>query len=37
MTKAEIQALADELGYVLSGSTKQELIDSFLAAQAAGG
>lgn len=33
MTVEEIQALATELGYSISGETKSELIDSFLAVQ----
>lgn len=33
MTVEEIQALATELGYSISGETKSELIESFLTAQ----
>lgn len=35
LTIAEIKQLAESLGYTISGSTKAELITSFLAAQAA--
>lgn len=35
MTVAEITALATELGYSISGSTKAAKIESFLNAQAA--
>lgn len=34
LTKAQIQDLAEELGYSITGSTKAELIEAFLAAQA---
>lgn len=33
MTVEEIQALATELGYSISGETKSEMIESFLSAQ----
>lgn len=33
LTKAQIQALAEECGYQLSGTTKAALIASFLTAQ----
>lgn len=35
MTITEIRQLAEELGYELAGSLKAEIIESFLAAQAA--
>ena len=37
LTIAEIKKLAESLGYTISGSTKAELIASFLAAQEAAG
>lgn len=33
MTMANIRALASDLGYSVSGSTKSQLIESFLKAQ----
>ena len=36
LTKAQIKAIADEKGYTLTGTTKNDLIESFLAAQAGG-